>query len=735
MLVIFMLVIQLSFVALYYRRRNLTNSFVYKISSVLKADQYMENLAIMFKKVNEKSFMLRLFSLLKLHFDNCQDVRCLCFLMQIRLKRSEKIKRLIDQLERRETKKNNLKLILYDDKVAMTALRLEYKIKQQNIEEDEEEDDMSYRMDESEELIIKKANRDPEDQYTNVINLKSKDVTIVFASFYNILLSNLQKHKFLLFTSYLSFLIFEVNNYVGAMINTYNYVFSIDFQEEMSMYKNIILQNYLDISSKRLHQQFLDSPFWLSNERIYEVFLYFDEVDTIEEKFGKVTKYYTEFFQELSYGTVNFKIIIEKAQKIVQLKKTIESQFTELFKRTHDNTKLLSLYINYELNINLSPETKLKDQYEKLQFLFKHEKDKTLREIIEKKNEFNCFSSRNMILFVNILKSQFFISKFTSNTPKYFEFEAKKMVGCLLSDLLPYEIKKKHDRFLLDFVNQKFSPIIKTASLTSFAITKSGELKIVTVIVKLEYYLTDDIYLCGIIIPHPRNRDRLILSNRNGKIIALNNKAKKIFGTKIVENPYSLFLSIPLLMKYFYPEIEGLLRFNKFSQRAGKKKSGLKDFGQNFEMETETFGALLFTYFLDDSCNLKGIVKKNKEGILNNFGFDDLTKWELLRTTNRKMILPKHLRILSRVITKNRQLIKDNVDKILQASITIETYKHRGDLTFKLIVISSVSTTRLKIQKFYKKACEKLKGEMADVFIVHPKDINNLCEFFFNFCS
>ena len=198
----------------------------------------------------------------------------------------------------------------------------------------------------------------------------------------------------------------------------------------------------------------------------------------------------------------------------------------------------------------------------------------------------------------------------------------------LLSDLMPVDIRREHDRFVLDFVNQKKSSIIKTGSLTSFAITKSGKLKVVSVLVKLEYYMTDDVYLAGIMVPHPRNKSSLILSNLNGKIVAMNQRAKNLIGTEVVDNPYSLFLSIPLLMKYFYPSLEEHLRYKKFSKRQKKSMNkvgyGLEDqleIVQNYQVETEKFSAFMFKYILDAKCKLKGIVSDQSQGILSNFGF------------------------------------------------------------------------------------------------------------------
>lgn len=42
---------------------------------------------------------------------------------------------------------------------------------------------------------------------------------------------------------------------------------------------------------------------------------------------------------------------------------------------------------------------------------------------------------------------------------------------------------------------------------------------------------------------------------------------------------------------------------------------------------------------------------------------------------------------MSRVIAKNRELLTKLNQDILKVDVTIETYKHRGNLTFKLIVL------------------------------------------------
>jgi hypothetical protein len=85
----------------------------------------MENLAILFKKIEDKESRLMLFTLLKAHYGNCSDSRCLCFLLKYYVKES-KDKCLSDQMTKYEKSKNDLKLILYDDEVAMKILLKEH---------------------------------------------------------------------------------------------------------------------------------------------------------------------------------------------------------------------------------------------------------------------------------------------------------------------------------------------------------------------------------------------------------------------------------------------------------------------------------------------------------------------------------------------------------------------------------------------------------------------------------
>jgi len=109
--------------------------------------------------------------------------------------------------------------------------------------------------------------------------------------------------------------------------------------------------------------------------------------------------------------------------------------------------------------------------------------------------------------------------------PSFFEVDHTVLKGMHLNEIMPSDIRKEHDRYVIEYVNQKSNPITKTGALTSFAITQTGKLRVVSILVKIEYLLLDDIYLAGFVVPHPRNKQALILSNTNGKILGMNRKS------------------------------------------------------------------------------------------------------------------------------------------------------------------------------------------------------------------
>lgn len=240
----------------------------------------------------------------------------------------------------------------------------------------------------------------------------------------------------------------------------------------------------------------------------------------------------------------------------------------ELEATSVSNSRLISLYLNYQLNIHLKPEVALKVWFERLNTIVKQDRNtKTLETFRSKKSDSNIFSNNNLVVFVSLQNSTFRISQFSTNAPGFFEREGSEMKGMLLQELLPHDIRSLHDRFVIDFINQKSAPIVKTGALTSFGVTKSNQLRMLTVVIKLDYYMLEDIYLAGIMIPHPQNQTHMVLSDTQGKVLSMNEQAQELLGTGVSEFPYKLFLSIPRLIKYYYPEVKKMIKYKKMIKK------------------------------------------------------------------------------------------------------------------------------------------------------------------------
>jgi hypothetical protein len=175
-------------------------------------------------------------------------------------------------------------------------------------------------------------------------------------------------------------------------------------------------------------------------------------------------------------------------------------------------------------------------------------------------------------------------------------------------------------------------------------------------------------------------------------------------GNGIKDNPYKLFLSIPLMIKYFYPTTKNSLKYKKYSKQVTMEDDNLE---QNFDLNVENFEAFLFNFMLNEKLSTKGMIQEDRNGILKNFfKTESFTNDSKIKKSefNPSLILPKHIRLLAGIISKNRHLISVLPHHIYRAHISLETYQHRGDLSFKLIVIKKLEATGKRAKIFFRKA-------------------------------
>ena len=74
-----------------------------------------------------------------------------------------------------------------------------------------------------------------------VINLRTKDANTVFGGFFNTIIKNLLGNSFDFFTSYASFLLYETENFLGALMMLYNFIYTRNFDDRRSLLQMIVL--------------------------------------------------------------------------------------------------------------------------------------------------------------------------------------------------------------------------------------------------------------------------------------------------------------------------------------------------------------------------------------------------------------------------------------------------------------------------------------------------------------
>ena len=142
-----------------------------------------------------------------------------------------------------------------------------------------------------------------------------------------------------------------------------------------------------------------------------------------------------DFFTELTQTKINFMEVTNLGDKIIKIEDTISKTFKKLMSISMNNSKLVYLYIDYKKNLCHETKAELMEYYERLSYLVRKERESLMiydglkfNNINQNKSP-NLYSKNNMLIFVNVNKSVFNISKWTSNTCKFFGYSDSELKG------------------------------------------------------------------------------------------------------------------------------------------------------------------------------------------------------------------------------------------------------------------------------------------------------------------
>ena len=117
---------------------------------------------------------------------------------------------------------------------------------------------------------------------------------------------------------------------------------------------------------------------------------------------------------------------------------------------------------------------------------------------------------------------------------------------------MPAPIAKVHDRLMLRYMNG-MSSSKKQGKILTVATSKKGNSRSVMIMPKLDYFLSDDIYVGALISVRKKNSYPIIYSDGKGSILGSNRLALKLINNGSPLIGASLFNIFPRLYSVYYP--------------------------------------------------------------------------------------------------------------------------------------------------------------------------------------
>lgn len=234
----------------------------------------------------------------------------------------------------------------------------------------------------------------------------------------------------------------------------------------------------------------------------------------------------------------------------------------------------------------------------------------------------------------------------------------------------------------------------------------------------------------------------------------MNNQAKRVFGTELVDNPYGLFLMIPSLLKVFFPnEVQKMSKLRRHRMNGGYMNSasnmfnhkgveeiqnnlvrgqdGMNDnkkFGINFKTNCDEFLSYIFPFMVNDLKRISAFRREIGLNPLENFNIEDIEdKLSKNKSENRSKQL-NYFELANKLARKNSKLIQTLMNQALSAYSTLTSFEYRNQ-TYKVLKLTNIIQAESKHQKFFKVSLESLQ-DSYEALMTSPDDINSLCKLY-----
>ena len=452
------------------------------------------------------------------------------------------------------------------------------------------------------------------------------------------------------------------------------------------------------MARSKLEFSFKNSHHHLSQKSFFRVYQFNHLLSRAKKRISEIIDNQILFYKELSRDTITLNRVLDLGGTVYSIKERLDKELKTLMNESRVNKELLILIANYKLNIKREHPSLVHNFKDLIGFA---DHDRHQEELMGNSEIFSLYRSENLFIFSRLTKKAFCVDKHSSNAAGYFGYSEQGFKGLRLGNLMPASIARHHEKYLTDFVNQTKEPMRKATPLISFAVTKNKVLKKLFLMPKLEFLLSDDVYLAALMIPAKMADSAVsVVLGEKGRVLTINEPAKRIFGDLLFTYPYALYYLMPGLIEMVYGSEEtyedGQAGLRAESEFVGKTRN----------QEMFYFGNMLSGELFEDF----------------NSRYSPMSPWSCLEMSKQK-IHGMMRRVKDSFFLHKANFIK-RFEEVQRVDASYDLYEFKEGVKLRFIKLDNFKALNQHHKRFLRVYTKRIDTNSAKMLSIEPK---NLC--------
>lgn len=288
------------------------------------------------------------------------------------------------------------------------------------------------------------------------LNLRNgQTLNSVFCSFFVKLRSQIEHGVLELFIEQTTFLVYELQNYMAAILSLYLFRKSEVYSKISNFYTEYVINRLIALAKRRLGESVENRDSSALNRVSFSKVLYYkNRLDAVNADISKVMSIKLKYYQELAKKEVNFEKVTSIGYDLNNKVIEIKTELSRLSSISTKNENLVRLMISFDILVMETPfmskrSTTILGEFQQEQ-LNKAEGPSSKSNCITR---LSLYGASTAAVFSNCLDENLKVSKYTSNAPKLFGTPEKEFKGSPIKNYMPKIIANVHDSLVSNYLN------------------------------------------------------------------------------------------------------------------------------------------------------------------------------------------------------------------------------------------------------------------------------------------